>query len=488
MNKVLARGLDALKRLLSIYREAARLGPSPKVEGTENSLGRARYVRAARTTLSSGINTILTIVVGILSIGLTVRYLGTERYGLWLTISTILAWLNLSGFGVGNALTNRLSAALGRGREGEIPSSVSAAFWILALAGFLIMLAGVVLGYSLPWAEFLNAKSADAVRELPLAITLSFIIYGLGFPLSITRSIYSGYQEGYFANYWEIAANIAALLGLLAVVLTKGGLPSLVVAVYGARLLVLVSSGIFLFKIHRPALVPRFASVQRKEIRPLVSVGGMFVALQLTGLLITQTDNLIIARMLGLDSVATYGTLWKMFNYVNILQSLILMPLWPAFGEAYARGEVKWIYRTLKYSLLGLMGGTLLISSLLTIFGRQIIKIWTGADLATSFPLIVGMALFQIILAWTQPFVFFLNGIGRLRGPLVYGLGTGLLSLGLKIIFAPRWGLEGIIGATLLSYMLLSVWLLPIDSIKGLRSIRIKARGTSIDEISAVSR
>jgi O-antigen/teichoic acid export membrane protein len=98
------------------------------------------------------------------------------------------------------------------------------------------------------------------------------------------------------------------------------------------------------------------------------------------------------------------------------------------------------------------------------------------------------MALFQIILAWTQPFVFFLNGIGRLRGQLVYGLGTGLLSLGLKIIFAPRWGLEGIIGATLLSYMLLSVWLLPIDSIKGLRSIRIKARGTSIDEISAVSR
>jgi O-antigen/teichoic acid export membrane protein len=332
------------------------------------------------------------------------------------------------------------------------------------------MIAGVVLSVTLPWAGLLNAKSALAVQELPLAIALSFAIYGMGFPLGITKSVYSGYQEGYYANFWNIAASVASLLALVAVIQAKGGLPLLVAAVFGARLLVLAASAIFLIGFHRSALTLAPYAARRKDVRSLFNLGLMFVVLQLVGLLITQTDNLVIVRMLGPKSVAVYGTLWRLFSYVGVLQMWILTPLWPAYGEAFSRGDVNWIRRTLKYSLFGVLALTLLVSFVLISFTQGIIRLWVGPDLVPRFGLIVGVAVMWIVWGWTQPFVVFLNGISRLRGQMLYGLGTGLLSLALKIVFVPRWGLEGVIGATLLSYILIAAWALPLDALKGLRS------------------
>jgi len=460
------------KELLSIGRDALRPAHLSDLEVKGNSVGRTRYVRAARTTISSGVNTVLTALTGIISVALTVRYLGTERYGIWLTISTILAWLNLSDLGVGNALTNKLSVAFGQGRTDDTRHLVATAFWLLSAIGLLITVAGVVLSVALPWAVLLNAKSSLAAQELPLAIALSFAIYGLGFPLGITKSIYNGYQEGYYANLWNIAAGLMSLLALLVVVRTKGGLPLLVAAVFGARLLVLAASTIFLLGFHRSALTLSPFAANRKDIHSLFNLGLMFIVLQLVGLLITQTDNLVIVRMLGPKNVAVYGTLWKLFSYVGVLQMWILSPLWPAYGEAHSRGDTDWIRRTLKYSLFGVVMLTLLVSIMLIFLAKGIIQIWAGPELVPRFSLVLGMAMLWIVWGWTQPFVIFLNGISRLRGQIIYGLITGFLSLTLKIWFVPRWGLEGIIGATLLSYILIASWLLPLDARKGLMSTR----------------
>ena len=471
MNTKFAHFLYSMKTLLSIGRDAIRPRHSPSLEENAVSLGRARYVRAARTTISSGINTILTAVLGLFSLALTFRYLGIERYGLWLIISTILAWLNLSDLGVGNALTNKLSSAFGQSQEQDAQHLVATAFWLLSLIGLLIVLAGVVLGFALPWANLLNAKSAQAAQELPMAIALAIAIYGLGFPLGITKNVYSGYQEGYYANYWNIASSVVSLLALVVVTRFKGGLPLLVGAVFGSRLLVLAASAIFLFGFHRSALTLTPHAIRRGDARSLFSLGLKFVALQIAGLLISQTDNLVIVRMLGPKEVAIFGTLLKLFSYIGVLQLWILTPLWPAYGEAYVRGDIYWIRRTLKYSLFGLLALTLLISGGLVVFARDLIRIWVGTELVPPLNLVLSVALLQIVWAWTQPFVIFLNGISRLHGQIIYGLATAFLHIVLKVLLVAHFGLIGAVSSTLGAYFILAGWLLPLDAWYGLRKL-----------------
>ena len=94
--------------------------------------GRERYRRAGVTASTSYIARGLAILTGFVSLPLTVDYLGAERYGVWLTISSLLLWLALTDFGLaGNALVNVLSEAAGNDDRVAARQYTASAFWAL---------------------------------------------------------------------------------------------------------------------------------------------------------------------------------------------------------------------------------------------------------------------------------------------------------------------------------------------------------------------
>ena len=66
----------------------------------------SRYRRMLKAVLSGTAARLLSSGVGLLSLPLAVRYLGPERYGVWATITTTAAWVNLLDLGIANTLTN----------------------------------------------------------------------------------------------------------------------------------------------------------------------------------------------------------------------------------------------------------------------------------------------------------------------------------------------------------------------------------------------
>ena len=103
-----------------------------------SSRGGERYRRAGITASSSFITKALNVAISFLSVPLTVHYLGAERYGVWLTISSLLTWMSMTDFGLaGNALINVLAEASGKeDREGAQHYAASA-FWALTGVGVL---------------------------------------------------------------------------------------------------------------------------------------------------------------------------------------------------------------------------------------------------------------------------------------------------------------------------------------------------------------
>jgi O-antigen/teichoic acid export membrane protein len=47
----------------------------------------------------------------VISVPLTLTYLGSERYGMWMAISSIVALLAFADFGLGNGLVNAIAVA-----------------------------------------------------------------------------------------------------------------------------------------------------------------------------------------------------------------------------------------------------------------------------------------------------------------------------------------------------------------------------------------
>ncbi|MBQ5911837.1 MAG: hypothetical protein IIW93_01920, partial [Bacteroidaceae bacterium] len=52
------------------------------------------------------------ILIGLLLLPLTLDYVDSETYGVWLTISSMVAWISFFDVGLGNGLKNKLAEAL----------------------------------------------------------------------------------------------------------------------------------------------------------------------------------------------------------------------------------------------------------------------------------------------------------------------------------------------------------------------------------------
>ena len=423
-----------------------------------------RYAHIARSTLAACLSKGAAVLVGILSVSLTTQYLGAELYGLWMTISTMLAWLSLADLGISNSLTNALAGAYGTERRDLAQRYVASAFWLLSLVAVAGAAVLVMFAFSINWGRVLSIHSPEAQSAAVPALLATATIFVANLPFSITTRILLAYEEGPKAHFWLAAGSIANVLGLIVATRCQLGLAPLIVASSGASLLVAILSGAWLFLRHKPWLMPKPIAITKESMRKLASLGGQFFLVQIAALLVIQTDNLIIAHYLGISAVTPYSVTWRLFTYSTFLQVLFAQSLWPAYAEASARGDGMWIKRTLRLSMMASVFFTLMIAVPLVFFGSNIIRHWAGGDAIPGFRILVWMGIWSVLSAFINPVICMLNGVGRIRGQMFYGLATAAANIVLSIFLVKRIGLEGVILGTLLAYLVFGIAPLLIET------------------------
>lgn len=96
----------------------------------------------ARNTLLNLIGLALPLLVGVVTIPLVVRGLGTERYGLLSLAWVVLGYFTIFDLGLGRATTKYVSEALSKGEADQVPQIVWTAATFQAILG---LLGGLVL-------------------------------------------------------------------------------------------------------------------------------------------------------------------------------------------------------------------------------------------------------------------------------------------------------------------------------------------------------
>jgi O-antigen/teichoic acid export membrane protein len=434
--------------------------------------GERRYTRLFQTILTSFLGKGLTILVGLITVPLTIGYLGTERYGLWVTISTLLIWLQLADLGLGNGLTNALAEAYGSDRDNFAQQYVATAFWALCVVSLLL---GVVAVWAVPqlgWATLLQVSSAEASREFTTALVVALIITCLSVPLTVVDKIFAAYQEGAIANGWAAVGSIVSLLALLLVIQANGGLAELVWAFSGSLLLVKALSGIWLFGRRKPWLAPLLSKFSLGHLRRLMVVGVEFFIFQIAALVLFQSDNLVIAHFLGPDYVAEYNVVYRLFAQLTMVQMLVLAPLWPAYGEAATRQDWFWIRRAFRQTLIinFLLFGTAIL--IVGILGRPLVQIWTAGVIQADSTLILLVAIWSLMVVWGNSFSMLLNGLGIVRPQALLSVLMAAINLALSILWVQQFGANGVMLATIVAYSVTSLWAAPIIAYRALQKER----------------
>lgn len=423
---------------------------------TPEGRSQERYRRIVISSVSSLFAKAVSTATYLISVPLTLEYLGRERFGLWAALSSLIGFLALTDLGVGNALVNAVTRAMGRDDRAMAQKDVSSAFAVLVLQGFLLILSFSILQNYVDWPTLFNMHSNTAKAEVGKAIAVLVAIAALQLPLAAAQRVHEGSQEGYVNNLWQAGASCAGLGGLFLVVHLRLGLPWLVVAVAGAPVLAAFMSSIVHFWLLKPWLRPRIRYFELGESGELVRTGFIFSVLAFFTFLGINSDSLVISRMLDASAVTEYAVVQRL-SLVAYLFWAIVIPLWPAYGEAMSRKEFKWMQKTFERSLMVSLTGGLAVGTGLAIWGPEIIRVWIGPDLHVAPSLIYGFSTYIIISGVIGSISVVLNSGPTLRRQVWIVAIAAVTALVLKITLCTQYGVAGVIWATVIAYALFYV-------------------------------
>lgn len=187
-----------------------------------------RYRRAAWSTIANGAARATAIITGLISVPLSIHYLGAERFGLWMTISALVSMLQFADFGIGNGLLNKIAEANGRDDRESIKVLISSGMAILGLIATFIVCVFAILSIFIDWSRIFNAESAEAISEAGPTVAVLIVMFSMNIAMSVVVKTNTALQKGYINGIWQIMGNILGLVALVIAIKLNAGLPILV--------------------------------------------------------------------------------------------------------------------------------------------------------------------------------------------------------------------------------------------------------------------
>ena len=430
-----------------------RLRPFDKTTSEGRALERKR--RVALTASSSAIAQAIKILIMIVTVPLLLNYLGNERYGMWLTISSIIALIRFADLGIGNGLLNAITEADGKGDRQMALRAVSSALMLLSLIALLLGLLFVLTYQLVPWERVFNVSSSLAIQEAGPAIAVFALSFFVGMPLVVARKTQMGYQEGFWNDLWLTVGNILGLVGIMVGMQLQVGTPGLILALVGAPVITLFINGVVLFGIRRPWLRPKISAVSKSTASRIAKLGIQFFMLSIAVAVAFTSDRIVIAQIMGAEMVPHYAIPQRLFAMISMLIGFILVPLWPAYGEALAHGDVSWIRTTLVRSIRLTLLVTIPTSLIFIVFGRFLIDAWVGQAVQPNFMLLLGLGLWTVISSVGNALAMALNGMGIIRLQVILATIMALANVVLSILLTFRFGVAGPIWGSVITYTII---------------------------------
>jgi O-antigen/teichoic acid export membrane protein len=441
---------------------AQRLDESPDgvieedaTEAQSRAAGRRR--RIARSAVASALAKVTSVGTALISVPLTLNYLGPERFGMWMTMSSLVAFLSFADFGLGNGLLSAVAAANGRDDRAAIKKLVSSAYFVLSLIAVAILCMLAVAYPLVPWYRLFNVQSELARSEVAPSVATLICCFAAAVPLGVVQRTQLGLQQGYMASLWQCGSSLLGLGCVLFAIKQEAPLPVLILAYVGGPLVVSVANGFFFFGVLERDIAPSYRSVTRAALRAIGSTGLLFLTLQFVAAATYMSDSIIIAQMLGASAVTGYAVPEKLFSLIGSVLAMGVGPLWAAHGEAIARGDREWALRTLKVSMSIAAAAAATASLILVPTAPWLLKLWVGHAVSAPFFLLLGLGVWKVLEAAGLALAMFLNGARIVGFQVAVAVATALLAVTLKMVFVHEIGIAGSVWATIVSYAALTL-------------------------------
>lgn len=319
---------------------------------------------------------VVNLLVNILSVPLLLNHLGTERYGMFALVTSILGFMNFSDFGLSLGLQNKLPYLIGQENQNKTKRAISSSFIMLIGISLFLLIVTTTLVFTLDWGAFFNVKSNLAKAEAKYVALAFFICFSISLPFTIGHTIYTSLQQGYIGEMIKALGNI-----LIIVLLYLSVSPNLGTTYFTTIMYAIPGGlGIFitylLFFRYKSEWLPKLSYVSFSEIKNLLQDSSKYFVLQLFSLGLLTVDSFFVAHYEGASSVSGFNVGIRVVSIISLPLVLINSQILPAINDAVAKNELIWVKRNIKRLFFINTAFIILFSILIYMFGSQVLKFW----------------------------------------------------------------------------------------------------------------
>jgi len=390
----------------------------------------------------------ISVASAFLTVSFSLKLLDTNKYGIWLAISSTVSWISVLDIGLANGLRNKIAEYFALKDYKSSKIDVSSTYAILLLIMVPVMLIFCVIAPFINWNSVFRTHLDE--KELLYTLIVVFVGLALQFVLKPIASVLQGDQKIHKANQIALVCNVSPLVPIIiGAKYLKGSILFLAMAQTMLPVVVMLIYSIVLFSGGYKNISPSLKNVDLKKSRALFGLSFAFFIVQIARVFILSTTEIIITRNFGGSYVTIYNLLFRYYGVAGMILYIVLASYWSAFTNAFALNDLEWVRTSMRklIKMAFMFTGIVILQFLLI---KPVFHLWVGDKVPVPMSTSISMALYFIFCLFTDTLVIVINGSGRMRIQSIVTMITAVLHIPV-VLFLIRYyhmGLNSIIYAT----------------------------------------
>ncbi|MBI5429524.1 MAG: hypothetical protein HY938_03580 [Nitrosomonadales bacterium] len=409
---------------------------------------------------------LVTVIVSFVQLRLVLDFLSPSLAGTWLLFISVGSYIAFFDLGLSPTIAREIGFHLGTERLDQqhktklIADLLVTSNYLFHLLSIAVFLLAVLLGGYIVH----TSTATDQYSQVAWA----WLIFATGAALNLWAS--SPFAALYGLGYWGSERLIRSLSLLAGLALTVGllyagfGIIGLSVAWAAQGLLARMVAKQILHRKY-PDLLAARSKPDLQLAKTIITPSLKWAVMGFGAILILQTDNVIIAAVLGPAAIPNYEAAAKIAITAMSFAAILVTATSPQISKAYAEKNTALVASLLSQSVRLSVTMVVFLAAYVAVYGDAIIALWLGNGRFVGFPILWTLLLMVLLEAHHVAMATATVATGHM--PFTKpALLAGVLNLAISVILAQHLGLWGVALGTLMAQLLTNNWYAPYVALK----------------------
>lgn len=401
---------------------------------------------------------IINTILGFVCRMMFVRYLSESYLGLNGLLSNIIGILSLAELGIGSAIIYALYKPIADDDREKVAAYIKIYRTAYYIIGVLVAILGICM---IPFLKYVIKDTSGISENLYLIYGIYIFNTASGYFFSYRSNLLSAYQKNYIVvGTSYIITSLQSIIQMVLLIMCKSYMPYLIVQTVGTQLYNIIIT-IWTNKEY-PFITNKInVSISKEEKRTLFNNIKAVIKYKISGIIVNNTDNLVITYFTGLGITGLASNYTLLVNTLDVLLKQVFSAITSSVGNLNATSSVNKQYEFFKVMNLAnfwLYGwasiGVVIVSS-------DLVELFFGINYIMDFkiPIILAINLYMVGMqnaVWTYK-----NTTGLFKYGQYILLVTAFLNIVGDIILGKYFGVFGIFLATAIARGVTNTWYEP---------------------------